>query len=49
MQKSYQANPQRHCKQWTDEQGQTERQHLTAATQKAGGRVPKTVLWFIKH
>jgi len=33
--KSLQANAQRHCKQWTTEQRQTERQHLTAATQKA--------------
>jgi hypothetical protein len=49
MQKSYQANAPRHCKQWTTEQRQTERQHLTAPTQKAGFRVPKTVLWLIKH
>jgi hypothetical protein len=34
-------------KQWTKEQRQTERQHLTAPTQKAGFRVPKTVLWLI--
>ena len=38
MQKSYQANAPRHCKQWTTEQRQTERQHLTAPTQKAGFR-----------
>lgn len=49
MQKSYQANAQRHRKQWTTEQRQTERQHLTAPTQKAGLRVPMTVLWLIKH
>jgi len=49
MQKSYQANPPRHRKQWTTEQRQTERQHLTAPTQKAGFGVPKTVLWLIKH
>ena len=49
MQKSYQANAPRHRKQWTTEQRQTERQHLTAPTQKAGFRVPKTVLWIIKH
>jgi hypothetical protein len=36
---------QRHWKQWTTEQRQTERQHLTAPTQKAVFRVPKTVLW----
>ncbi len=36
-------------KQWTTEQRQTERQHLTAPTQKAGFRIPKTVLWLIKH
>jgi hypothetical protein len=28
---------------------QKKRQHLTAPTQKAGFRVPKTVLWLIKH
>jgi hypothetical protein len=26
-----------------------ERQHLTAPTQKAGFRVPKTVLWLMEH
>jgi hypothetical protein len=36
-------------KQWTTEQRQTERQLVTAPTQKAGFRVPKTVLWLIKH
>jgi len=40
---------QRHRKQWTTEQRQTEHQQLTAPTQKAGFRVPKTVLWLIKH
>jgi hypothetical protein len=49
IQKSHQANAQRHCKQWTIEQGQRKRQHLTAPTQKAGYRVPKKVLWLIKH
>ncbi len=49
MQKSYQAKAQTHCKQWTDKQRQRERQHLTAPTQKAGFRVPKTVLWLMKH
>jgi hypothetical protein len=36
-------------KQWTTKQRQTERQHLTAPTQKAGFRVPMTVLWLNKH
>ena len=43
------ANAPRHCKQWTTEQRQTEHQLVTAPTQKAGFRVPKTVLWLIKH
>ncbi len=49
IQKSHQANAPIHRKQWTTEQRQTERQHLTAPTQKAGFRVPKTVLWLNKH
>jgi DNA replication ATP-dependent helicase Dna2 len=49
IQKSHQANAPRHCKLWTDKQRQRERQHLTAPTQKAGFRVPKTVLWLIRN
>jgi len=49
MQKSYQAKAPRHCKQWPTEQRQKEHQLVTAPTQKAGFRVPKTVLWLIKH
>ena len=45
MQKSHQANAQRHDKQWTETQRQKEGQLVTAPTQKAGYRVPKTVLW----
>jgi hypothetical protein len=35
--------------QRTDKPRQTEGQLVTAPTQKAGFRVPKTVLWLIKH
>jgi hypothetical protein len=31
------------------EQRQAVHQHLTVPTQNAGFRVPKTVLWLIKH
>jgi len=48
-QKSHQAIAPRHRKQWTTEQRQKERQQVTAPTQKAGFRVPKTVLRLIKH
>jgi hypothetical protein len=49
IQKSHQANAPRQQKIWTAAQRQTERQPVTAPTQKAGFRVPKTVLWLIKH
>jgi hypothetical protein len=48
MQKSYQANASRHCKQWTTEQRQTERQHLTVVWQKWRFSAPQTHLWLIK-
>jgi len=35
--------------QLTDKPGPKKGQLVTAPTQKAGFRVPKTVLWFIKH
>jgi len=35
--------------QLTDKPRQKEGQLVTAPTQKAGFRVPKTVLWLIKH
>ena len=37
-------------RQWTDNQRQRKKNEgITAPTQKAGFRVPKTVLWLIKH
>ncbi|WP_293894675.1 hypothetical protein [Flavobacterium sp.] len=48
MQKSYQANAPRHCKQWTTEQRQTERQQVTAVWQKWRFSAPQTHLWLIK-
>ena len=37
-------------RQWTDKQRQKKKNEgITAPTQKAGFRVPKTVLWLIKH
>jgi hypothetical protein len=36
-------------KQWTTEQRQTERQHLTAVWQKWRFSAPQTVLWLIKN
>jgi hypothetical protein len=39
---------QRHLKQWTTEQRQTERQHLTAVWQKWRFSTPQTHLWLIK-
>jgi hypothetical protein len=49
MQKSYQANAQSHCKQWTDKQRQTERQLVTRVWQKWRFSAPQTHLWLIKH
>ena len=40
---------QRHRKQWTIEQRQTERQQVTAVWQKWRFSAPQTVLWLIKH
>ena len=37
-------------RQWTDKQRPRKKNEgITAPTQKAGFRVPKTVLWLIKH
>ena len=37
-------------RQWTDKQRPKKKNEgITAPTQKAGFRVPKTVLWLIKH
>ena len=40
---------QRHRKQLTTKQRQTEHQLVTAPIQNAGFRAPKTVLWLINH
>jgi hypothetical protein len=48
MQKSYQANAQRHCKQWTDKHRQRERQLVTRVWQKWRFSASETHLWLIK-
>jgi hypothetical protein len=49
LQKSEPAQPDSTASQRTAKPRQKEGQLVTAPTQKAGFRVPKTVLWLIKH